>query len=104
MAWNFLPDAEPGSLLAAFAGAVSAAILFKTRSLGQLVSIVVVGFLTAIYFGPLVTDGLIRLGFHDVPGDGLANASGFFCGLTGMVIGNGLIALVRRRLAREDGK
>lgn len=79
-------------MVAGFLGAVSAAIVLRQKTPYEILATIVVGVISAIYFGPLVSDWLVRiLGFDEVSSHHIHNAAAFICGLTGMSISSGVI-------------
>ena len=92
-------DVKAGPMVASFFGAMSLAVILKTKDPWRLASIVLVGMATSLFMGPLLADQLSRLGFDHVDLAGLQNAAGYISGLTGMAICNGVIAVVNKLIA-----
>lgn len=94
-------DVKAATLVAAFFGAVAAAIVLRQRSALQIVGTVFVGMLTAVYLGPLIGHWLVNIGgFEGLSDHRIENAASFVAGLTGMALCNGIMGVARAAMGR----
>lgn len=91
----FGPDITPAVLVASFTGAAAAAVVLKVRDPRQIAALLFIGFACSIYIGPLM-GAQLSAWFGPNSTEAVKNASSFICGMSGMVIANGIIALVSK--------
>jgi hypothetical protein len=96
----FPGDIRATSLIGSFFGSMAYAVVLKVKSPFQLFTIVFVGFVVAMFLGPLIANALGKMGFEDVGFAQLQNSAGFIAGLSGMAICNGILTVAGRIMER----
>lgn len=91
----FGPSVTPALLFASFCGGAAAAVVLKVKDPRQICAILFVGLVCSIYIGPLMSHQ-VSAWFDADSSENVRTATGFICGMSGMIIANAILAVMGR--------